>query len=55
MEDFEQTFNTLREAVEKLYDAGHWTCDRDVDERALWENVRDAARIQPGNSPKPNQ
>lgn len=46
--DILHRWNTLADAVEKLYFAGYWHCDRPVDERALWQAVRDAARIPPG-------
>lgn len=42
----------LRLAVISLYTAAHWTADRDVPAERLWEEVRDAAGILPGNSPK---
>lgn len=46
--DILHRWNTLADAVEKLYFAGYWHCDRPVDEKALWQAVRDAARIPPG-------
>jgi|SRR5579872_1419247 len=52
--DDAQTYNErLLEAIRALYYAGVWTCDRDVDEAALWTAVRDAAGFPPGQSPKP--
>lgn len=44
---------TLENVLRKLYYAGHWTCDRPVDEKALWEEVRDTLGLPPGTSPKP--
>ena len=44
---------TLREAVTRLYYAARWTADRPVDHKRLWEDVRDAAGLVPGNSPPP--
>ena len=41
----------LKDAVRRLYYAAHWTPDRDVDERQLWEDVRDAAGFEPGHAP----
>ncbi len=43
----------IREAAESLYDAGHWTCDRKVDEAALWIKLRDALGREPGGAPIP--
>lgn len=40
----------LRDAVEALYFAAHWSPDRPVDEKSLWERVRDAAGIKPGQT-----
>lgn len=45
-------FYELRDAVEKLYYAAVWHADRPVDEKKLWEAVRDAAGFDPGHSPK---
>ena len=45
-------FVQLREAVRKLYYAAVWHADRPVDEKALWEAVRDAAGFDLGLSPK---
>lgn len=45
--------NALRSAAGAIYDAGYWTCDRPVDETALWEALRDALGRAPGKSPKP--
>lgn len=41
----------LKKAANDLYDAGYWTCDRTVDDIALWESLRDALRRKKGNSP----
>lgn len=43
----------LLEVCNALYDAGHWTCDKDVDEAKLWENLRDEIGREPGTAPKP--
>ena len=43
----------FKKALGDLYDAGYWTCDRDVDEEALWIAARDALGRDPGKSPKP--
>lgn len=40
----------LARAVEALYYAAYWHADRPVDERALWEAVRDAAGLEPGQT-----
>lgn len=45
-------FDDLRSAVRELYYSGVWTCDRSVDEGALWTAVRDAAGFEPGKSPE---
>lgn len=41
---------TLRDAVEALYFAAHWSPDRPVDAAGLWTRVRDAAGIAPGQT-----
>ena len=43
----------LHNACAALYDAGHWTCDRDVDAKQLWTELRDAMGREPGSSPTP--
>lgn len=43
----------LRTAIEALYYAGVWHCDRPVDEAALWQELRDAAGLVIGASPEP--
>lgn len=48
-------YDALQSAVAQLYTAAHWTADRDVDAPRLWEAVRDAAGIEPGNAPKPSE
>lgn len=40
-------------AANALYEAGVWSCDREVDEAALWTELRDALCRKPGTSPKP--
>lgn len=51
--DWCQKYVDLAEAVRDLYNAAFWTPDRKCDEARLWETVRDAAGIKPGNSPDP--
>lgn len=41
----------LEAAAKALYSAGHWRCDRSVDESALWTELRDALGLKPGCSP----
>lgn len=50
----EQKRDRLVAAALGLYWAGHWTCDREVDEARLWANLRDALELPPGTAPKPN-
>jgi hypothetical protein len=45
--------DALYDAATEIYEAGHWTCDRRVDEKDLWENLRDALHREPGHAPKP--
>ena len=40
----------LKKAIEDLYFAGYWHCDRPVDEEKLWEAIRIAADIRPGQT-----
>lgn len=49
-----ELLNNLIEAVGNVYYAAHWSPDRklDVDAEELWENLRDAAGLPPGFSPK---
>jgi hypothetical protein len=42
----------LQDAVLALYAAAYWTADREADDEALWSEVRDAAEIPPGTSPR---
>lgn len=54
--DFRKALDALEaltEAVRAVYYAGVWSCDRPVDEAALWTTLRDAAGFTPGQSPKP--
>lgn len=47
-------YDRLVKAVKELYNSAYWTPDRDVpNSPQLWEELRDAAGITPGNSPKP--
>lgn len=43
-------FEKLKKAIEELYFAAYWHADRNVEEQKLWENVRDAAEITPGQT-----
>lgn len=45
-------FDKLQYAVKNLYYSAVWHADRPVDEQALWTEVRDAAALTPGRSPK---
>ena len=45
-------YNKIEKALLDLYNAGYWTCDRNVDAEQLWTSARDALGIEPGNSPK---
>lgn len=38
----------LYAAATALYEAGHWYCDRPVDEGGLWTELRDALGRDPG-------
>lgn len=49
----EADIKRLYQAATELYEAGHWKCDRSVDELGLWTNLRDALGREPGNAPKP--
>jgi hypothetical protein len=40
-------------ASKRIYYAAHWVADRSVDEKGLWEGLRDAAGWEHGNSPEP--
>lgn len=48
-----QRLERLSRAATALYEAGHWHCDRPVDEIALWTELRDALGREPGGAPKP--
>lgn len=50
---YKQKYFELFSAASNLYEAGHWTCDRQVNEMALWEALRDAMERKPGNAPVP--
>jgi len=43
----------LENALLNLYNAGHWTCDRNVDETALWDDAKKALGLEDGTSPFP--
>lgn len=48
-DEITEEHNKLRAAVRRLYYAAHWSPDRPVpDAQKLWEDVRDAAGLQPG-------
>lgn len=47
-----EDYLALREAVQEVYYAAHWTPDRPCGAIALWGHLRDAARLEPGHSPK---
>jgi hypothetical protein len=49
-EDLLDRLMELKKAAEALYFAAHWHADRPVDESALWTALRDAARIEPGQT-----
>lgn len=49
----DQSEGQLRKALTALYDAGHWRCDRAVEEDRLWEQARKALGRQKGSEPKP--
>lgn len=49
----EEQVNEIVESATALYNAGYWTCDRDVNEPEMWERLRNSLDIEPGNSPKP--
>lgn len=40
----------MRKAIEALYFAAYWTPDRECDAGRLWEQLRDAAEIPPGQA-----
>lgn len=48
MENFEQEYNNLRAAVAAVYYSAHWSADRDIDESALWERLRNIAGFEKG-------
>lgn len=50
--DWVQMYVDLAEAVRDLYFAAHWTADRPVNEEMLWTAIREAAGIEPGQSPE---
>lgn len=43
----------IREMLTDMYYAGHWTCDRPVNEKAYWEAIKDFCGLENGTSPKP--
>ena len=47
-------YTRLRDAVAKVYYAAHWMPDKYVEgEGQMWEELRDAAGLVKGLSPKP--
>lgn len=53
MERFMNEAETMRAAIEKIYYAAHWTPDRPCSADKLWTDLRDAAGLPPGRSPRP--
>jgi hypothetical protein len=53
--DYQAKFEALADAVKEFYQVGHWTCDRQTPkpEHIYFEQLRDAARIEPGHAPEP--
>jgi hypothetical protein len=49
-ENWKQKYEDLARAVENLYYSAHWRPDREVDSKTLWESVRDAAGLKPGDT-----
>ena len=49
-EELTRKWGRMRAAVRELYYAAYWSPDRNVDAQKLWENVRDAAGIEPGQT-----
>lgn len=52
LDDFTR-LTRLIDAVIAIYSAGHWSCDRVVDEYALWNELKRAAGIPHGTAPVP--
>ena len=48
----EHMYDKIVAVANALYDAGYWSCDRQVDEIELWEKLRDALGRKHGTSPK---
>lgn len=46
-----RSYLELLVAVQEVYYGAVWIADRPVDEKQLWENLRDKAGFIPGNSP----
>lgn len=46
-------FERLRLAVERVYKAGYWSCDRgeEAEWKKLWTELRDAAGLAAGGAP----
>lgn len=47
---YEEKYKLLKSVVRDLYFAAVWSPDRECDAANLWEDVRDAAEIEPGKS-----
>jgi len=47
----EQRIAELEEAGRRLYYAGFWRCDREVDEVALWDRMKAVLGLPHGTSP----
>lgn len=45
-------YEKLKKAVWDLYYAAYWSPDRPCDAKHLWEEVRNAAGLEPGMSTK---
>lgn len=50
---YKQPYLDLKKAVYDLYTAANWSADRQVNEKALWDAVKNAAQIPDGSSPAP--
>lgn len=48
----QEALRGLREAVDAVYYAAHWTPDRKCDAARLWTKLRDAAGLTPGETAK---
>lgn len=53
MTDIHDRHEGLLVAATCLYMAGHWSCDREVQEEALWSALRDSLYLPCGLAPVP--